>query len=193
MKIRTIASLLAACAALSGCAHMINITPPLNTISGEGITRSNKVVGYYISAEQRARLVTTPGGGGDKVSYKPYAEAEPALNQMLQNLYAQVIPLGSMTDAAIADKHIAFVFTPDIQTTSSSSSALTWPPTNFTITIVCKATDPAGASAWQGSVTGTGVAEYSEFKHDFSLAARRAAKDGFNKLQAKLAEAGELH
>jgi hypothetical protein len=31
-----------------------------------------KKAAYYISDEDRAREVTTPGGGGDKVRYFPY-------------------------------------------------------------------------------------------------------------------------
>jgi hypothetical protein len=178
---------------VSGCAHMINITPPLNTVSGEGITKIDKTVGYYISKEQRALLVTTKGGGGDKVTYHPYAESEPALNQVLTNVYAKVVPLASPNDKAELDKnHVAFVFMPTITTTSKSSSALTWPPTNFTVTIDCKATDGSGASVWNTKLTGTGDAVFEDFKHDFSLAARRASKDAFNQLQKQIVAAPAL-
>lgn len=184
----------AACVLLaSGCAHMINITPPLNTLSGEGLTKIDKAVGYYISAENRALKVTTPGGGGDKVSYFPYVEAEPALNQVLSNLYAKVVRLASPDDQAVlASEHVAFVFTPTITTTSHSTSALTWPPTNFTLTLQCAAVDNAGAAVWSTDVTGNGEAVFADFKHDFSLAARRASKDAFNQLQQKIATAQEL-
>jgi hypothetical protein len=37
------------------------------------------VVGYYISEEQRAQEVITPGGGGDRVSYFSYRDRETAL------------------------------------------------------------------------------------------------------------------
>ena len=168
-------------------------TPPLNTLSGEGITKSSKTVGYYISAEQRALKVSTPGGGGDKVSYLPYAEAEPALKQILANAYTSVVSLSSPNDKTeLASKNVAYVFTPTITTTSKSSSAFTWPPTHFTMTLDCKAADAAGSPVWNGKVTGTGEAVFDDFKHDFSLAARRASKDAFNQLQKAIVDAPAL-
>jgi hypothetical protein len=192
---KSFATIAALCAVtvLSGCQHVINITPPLNTISAEGVTKIDKTVGYYISAEQRALSVTTPGGGGDKVSYKPYAESEPALKQVLSNLYTSVVSLSAPNDKAELDsKKVAYVFSPTITTTSKSSSALTWPPTNFTVTLDCKATSGDGAAAWSNKVTGTGDAVFDDFKHDFSLAARRASKDAFNQLQKAIQAAPAL-
>ena len=71
---------------LMGCAHKINLTPPLNTLDKQSLTESLKNVGYYISAEDKAKEVTTPGGGGDKVKYTTYADLEPALKHALDNL-----------------------------------------------------------------------------------------------------------
>ena len=177
----------------SGCAHMINVTPPANTISPEGITKIDKTVGYYISKEQRALLVTSKGGGGDKVTYHPYAELEPTLNQVLSNSYTKVIALAAINDKAeLESKQIAYVFAPVITTTSSSSSALTWPPTNFTVTIACTAANGTGANVWNSTVTGSGEAVFADFKHDFSLAARRASKDAFNQLQKGIVAAPAL-
>src|SRR5688572_29383311 len=175
-KISVITALVAVMFA-SGCAHMINITPPANTISAEGITKIDKTVGYYISKEQRALLVTSKGGGGDKVTFHPYAELEPTLNQVLSNTYTKVVALAAINDKAeLESKQIAYVFAPVITTTSSSSSALTWPPTNFTVTIACTAANGSGANVWNSTVTGSGEAVFADFKHDFSLAARRASK-----------------
>ena len=191
-KISVITALVAMMFA-SGCAHMINITPPLNTISAEGITKIDKTVGYYISKEQRALLVTSKGGGGDKVTYHPYAELEPALNQVLSNAYTKVVALAAINDKAeLESKQVAYVFAPVITTTSSSSSALTWPPTNFTVTIACTATTGGGVAAWNSTVTGSGEAVFADFKHDFSLAARRASKDAFNQLQKGIVDAPAL-
>ena len=191
-KISVITALVAVMFA-SGCAHMINVTPPANTISPEGITKVDKTVGYYISKEQRALLVTSKGGGGDKVTYHPYAELEPTLNQVLSNVYTKVVPLAAINDKAeLASKQIAYVFAPVITTTSKSSSALTWPPTNFTVTIACTAADGSGANVWNKTLTGTGDAVFEDFKHDFSLAARRASKDAFNQLQKEIVSAPAL-
>jgi hypothetical protein len=191
-KISVITALVAVMFA-SGCAHMINITPPLNTISAETTTKIERTVGYYISKEQRALLVTSKGGGGDKVTYHPYAELEPALNQVLSNLYTKVVVLAAINDKAeLESKQIAYVFAPVITTTSKSSSALTWPPTNFTVTIVCTAANGGGANVWNTTITGTGDAVFEDFKHDFSLAARRASKDAFNQLQKQIVAAPAL-
>ncbi|HET9863862.1 MAG TPA: hypothetical protein VFP37_10500 [Steroidobacteraceae bacterium] len=49
MKKIAIFTALIAVTFVSGCAHMINITPPLNTLTDDTITKSSKTVGYYIS------------------------------------------------------------------------------------------------------------------------------------------------
>jgi len=193
MKKISVLTALVAVMFASGCAHMINITPPANTISAEGITKIDKTVGYYISKEQRALLVTSKGGGGDKVTFHPYAELEPTLNQVLSNSYTKVVALAAINDKAeLESKQIAYVFAPVITTTSSSSSALTWPPTNFTVTIACTAANGSGANVWNSTVTGSGEAVFADFKHDFSLAARRASKDAFNQLQKGIVAAPAL-
>src|SRR5436190_546409 len=81
-----------------GCAHRIDITPPLNTLQATSAAKINKTVGYYISEADKAKEVTTPGGGGDRVTYQPYKESEPALNQVLSNIYVKVIPIRSLDD-----------------------------------------------------------------------------------------------
>ena len=177
----------------AGCAHMINLTPPLNTLEAGDIVKMGKTVGYYISPADRAKKVTTPGGGGDKVTYLPYVDAEPALRDVLQRVFGEVVNVPSLDDKQfLADQHVVYVFVPTLSTTSSSSSAFTWPPTNFEIAIDCKAVDANGATVWQTSVTGTGEAVFADFKHDFSLAARRATKAAFLDLQGRINTAPEF-
>lgn len=176
-----------------GCAHQINITPPLNTLEANNSAKVNKTVGYYISQADRAKEVTTPGGGGDKVSYLPYPESEPALNKVLTNLYTNVVLVPSLEDKSfINSKNIAYIFVPVIETDSGSDSAFTWPPTRFTMNLDTKAIGPSGNVVWQKKVTGQGQAEFSEFKHDFSLSARRASKQAFQNLQQAISAAPEL-
>jgi len=176
-----------------GCAHQINITPPLNTLEGNHAAKVNKTVGYYISPADREKEVTTPGGGGDKVKYKPYQESEPALNKVLSNLYTTVVSVPSLDDKQfIASNNVAYIFVPSIETDSSSSSAFTWPPTRFTITLDTKAVGSNGNVVWQKKLTGEGQAEFSDFKHDFSLSARRASKQAFQSLQETISSAPEL-
>ena len=177
----------------AGCAHQINITPPLNTLAANDIVRIDKSVGYYVSPADRRKEVESPGGGGDKVKYLPYQESEPALRQVLANVFAKVVSLASLDDKTfLANNNVAYVFVPTIATDSASDSPFTWPPTRFTLTLDCRALDAAGATVWQTTVLGQGSAEFDEFKHDFSLAARRASKDAFLRLQQQINLAREF-
>jgi len=176
-----------------GCAHQINITPPLNTLEARDIIRIDKTVGYYISPADRSKVVETPGGGGDKVKYLPYQESEPALKQVLSNLFTKVVSIPSLDDKQfIASNNVAYVFVPAIETDSASDSSFTWPPTKFTVNLDCRAVDSSGATVWQTKVTGQGNAEFSEFKHDMSLSARRASRDAFLNLQREIGAAREF-
>jgi len=179
--------------ALVGCGHSINITPPMNTLSKDGVVKIDKNVGYYISEENMHKEVTTPGGGGDKVKYFPYKESEPALKAVLGNIFNQVVRVPDSHDAKfITDNKIAYIFTPEFMTDSSSPSPFTWPPTKFSIKIDCKSVDGSSNLLWQTVVQGEGQAEFDEFKHDFSLAARRASQKAFMKLQEEIFKSGKF-
>jgi hypothetical protein len=52
--------------------------------------------------------------------------------------------------------------------------------------------DPAGDQVSSGRVLGEGRAEFSEFKSDFGLSAKRAGTDVFNKLKIKLLSTPEF-
>jgi hypothetical protein len=174
----------------SGCAHNIKLTPDLAKLrSVESNSKIEKNVAYYISAEDKVKVVTTPGGGGDKVTYKPYADSESALNTVLSKVFSRVYSINSMENKSyINEKEISFIFVPTIITNSSSSSAFTWPPTDFTISLSCKAIDSEGETIWDKTLESKGNAEFSEFKSDFSLAARRASETVFVKLLEELSK-----
>jgi hypothetical protein len=169
---------------LSGCSHNIQLTPSLEElrqVENNGV--SNKNVAYYISAENRVKQVTTPGGGGDKVTYKPYADSEAALNTILLKAFSKVYSINSITDKqTISEKSISFIFVPKLITNSSSSSPFTWPPTEFTISLSCEALNKDGDVVWTKAINSKGNAEFSEFKSDHSLAARRATAEAFTAL-----------
>ena len=178
---------------LVGCAHPIVTTPNMSDLSAKDFRKSDKVVGYYISTEDRERRVTTPGGGGDKISYQPYKDLEPGLQKILSNAFTDVITLSSRDDKAAVQKHnIAFIFTPYITTNSSSDSAFTWPPTKFTVSLACEAVDRNGKTVFQTKTEQEGNASFSEFKHDFPLAAKRAMAQALLELQKQLAAAPAL-
>jgi hypothetical protein len=101
-----------------------------------------------------------------------------------------VIVVASPTDVdALTKAGVSMVARPQIITQSSSSSLLTWPPTDFQIQLSCTFADVGGTAIAETLVTGVGHADFGEFKSDFSLAAKRAAEDALNKTQkAILAE-----
>jgi hypothetical protein len=186
LKLLALSSLLL----VTGCAHNIQVTPPIDTLRNNPASAKSELnVGYYIAPEDKAKKVTSPGGGGDKVTYLPYQDTEAALNTVLSQVYKKVYSVPSLTDRDfIAQKQITYIFKPQLTTTSSSGSALTWPPTDFALTIICTAVDVDGKEIWHEQVTGKGHAEFDEFKRDFSLSARRAAEDAFKKLQQKISD-----
>ena len=164
---------------LSGCAHQIELNPKTDAFV-ESSNKSDAVVGYHISDELRNKKVTSPGGGGDKVTYTPYKDTETVLYQVLSNKFKDVYLVKSLDDKTfVADNGIQFIFVPTLSTESSSSSFLTWPPTTFIVTIDAKAVDAEGNTVWDKQVVGTGLAEFDEFKSDFSLSARRATESAF--------------
>ncbi len=170
-----------------GCAHRISITPALGTIDTSGISRIEKNVGYYISPEDLGREVVTGGGGGDKVKYFPYKEAEPALRQVLSNIFSQVYALKSPSDSEfMTSKSISYIFIPAITTYSSSRSAWIWPPSDFTVTLTCRATDASGGVVWETKITGDAHMRLPDVYRDHSLAGKEAIKNAFSELQDKI-------
>lgn len=191
LKRLILAAGLATLGALVGCAHPITITPDVAKISGSGAPRSTKAVAFYVSDEDMKREVTTEGGGGDKISYFPYRDLDTAIYKSLGEVYENVTKLSAPAAAAGATGPV-YVFTPKITTTSSSSSAFTWPPTDFTVDLVCKVTDAKGAPVTEIAVTGTGKASFNEFKSDFALSSRRASEDAMKKFIAALETSPQL-
>lgn len=188
MRIARLLSALIIIVLVTGCAHPLAINPDIVNIEPEhGREPIAKNVGYYIAPNARDMAVETPGGGGDKVTYKPYNNMEAGIYKMLSNVFQNVTLLQSPDDTeTIQNKSIAYIITPNITTTSSSSSAFTWPPTHFSVTLMCDINDSNGKHVAKESVLGEGHAEYEEFKSDFSLAGKRAAQDALLKMQSVL-------
>ncbi|USX05594.1 hypothetical protein [Paraburkholderia fungorum] len=192
-----------AIASLTGCAHDITIsgdpaaltaaTTAATAPASAQTTPINKTVGLVITDELRTKEVVTPGGGGDKVAYKPYRDLELPIYVELSQVFSNVVKLNAAPDqATVQSKNLSYVVTPTISTTSSSPSLLTWPPTDFSVTLVCTVTDPSGKLVTKKEVTGNGHAEFSEFKRNFGLAAQRATTDAVQKLQAAMQDTPEL-
>ncbi|AMO95555.1 putative lipoprotein [Collimonas fungivorans] len=194
MQITKLLSVAAITFVLVGCAHPLTINPDVSKI---GLSTTDqpikKNVAYYIPDTMRSKEVTTPGGGGDKVTYSPYRDIEVGFYKMLSNTFSSVTKLSTKNDKdAIEKNKIDYVITPDLLTNSSSSSALTWPPTQFSVDMTCDINDASGNLLFSKKVAGEGHAEYDEFKKDFSLAGKRATEDVLVKMQRTLLDTQEL-
>lgn len=171
---------------LSGCAHQIQMNPKTDQFN-DSKTKIDKVVGYHISEADRKKVVKTPGGGGDKVTYSPYKDTETILYTVLSNKFKDVYLVKSLKDETfIKENEIKLIFIPKIITNSSSSSAFTWPPTKFIVDLTVRAVDSNGDTVWEKQVKEAGEAEYEEFKEDFSLSARRATEKAFLQLAKEI-------
>jgi hypothetical protein len=184
--------LLAGSATLFGCAHPLAIAPDLNSLAGSSTQKVDRGVGLFISESNRKLEVTTPGGGGDKVSYLPYRDLETGLFVALSESFTRVSRITGPADPKVAGDMLSFVVTPRLQTTSFSDSVLTWPPTLFTIELTCDVADAQGKPVAQIRTVGDGRATFDEFKSNTSLAANRAADDLLKKFVKALSEAVQL-
>jgi len=176
-----------------GCAHRIDITPPLDALNAAGINKIDKNVGYYISPEKLAQEVETPAGGGDKVKYLPYKESEAGLNRVLSNVFREVYALPSPGSAEfIASKNISYIFVPTITTDSSSRSPWIWPPSDFTVSLDCRATDGSGQVVWETSLKVEAHERLPDVYRDHALAGKVALQNAFLELQGKILKAVEF-
>jgi hypothetical protein len=173
---------------LSACSHPVKITPPALTLASDPTVRIDRAVGYLITDQQRGMQVTSGGGGGDKISYTPYRDLESGLYQTLASVFSSVYVVpGAGADAFVADKHLIFVFVPEIATDSSSANILLWNPTDFSVRMHVVASDATGKPVWSRDFIGKGHAPAGGSLVE-NLAAQQAAADVFGQLQKALLE-----
>lgn len=173
---------------LGGCAHPITLNPNVASLADAGGTKIDKRVGLVITDESKKREITTPGGGGDKVSYFPYRDLESGIYFTLSQAFTGVTRLTGPADPKLAAEKLTLVITPEIRTTSFSDSVITWPPTLFTVELICAVVSDSGAPVTTLRVVGDGRASFDEFKSDFSLSAKRASEDALKKLLKAIAD-----
>jgi len=171
---------------LGGCAHPIVIAPDLAAVGPVQPAKSGKSIGYYL-AEPAEKEVTTAGGGGDNIRYKPYKDLETGLYKMYASIFSNVTLLNSSSDPARSK--VDYVAAVEISTSSSSPSLFTWPPTVFTLNLANDISDAKGAVLANLRTSAEGRAEFGEFKSDFGLAGKRASQDALNKMQQLLVAA----
>jgi hypothetical protein len=177
---------------ITGCAHTIVISPDISKIERDKNAQPiQKNVGYYIVGD-REKEVVTPGGGGDKVTYKPYKDIEAGFHTMLTNVFKNVYALKSDKDVEISKNDLSYIIALEVTTNSSSPSLFTWPPTIFDVTLNCNIKDERDRNITSLTVTGDGRAEFDEFKSDYGLAGKRATQDALIKLQRTLLDSTVL-
>jgi hypothetical protein len=175
----------------SGCARPILLTPSSVDYANITAEKIDRKLGLSISDADRAREVTTPGGGGDKLSYSPYRDLELGIYSALSKSFADVSKVKGLDDPKLKSEGFSYIVAPSITTTSSSSSALTWPPTYFSIDINLPFVDLQGKPVKEIRVQGEGRAEFDEFKSDHSLAAKRAADDVLKKIIKAISDSAQ--
>lgn len=184
----TLSGLLLA-AVISGCAHPISLVGNAAVLVGTGTGKLDKAAGLSMTDADRTSEVIGPGGGGDKVSYRPFRDMETGLYMALSETFARVSRVNGISDPKVKSEGLNYIVTPSIATTSFSPSLFTWPPTIFTIELTCKVVDADGKAVTEVRAMGEGRAEFEEFKGDFSLSAKRAAEDALRKLVKALSDA----
>lgn len=174
-------------ALISGCAHPLNISPDIAAINkSTSSEKSVKSISYYFT-EDIDKEVTTPGGGGDSVKYKPYKELDIGIYKVLSDNFKSVVIIKNGVDQSKAVNDLVAEIT--ISTNSSSSSVFTWPPTLFGVNISSDFLNPKTGKKEKLLVVGEGRAEFSEFKSNLNLSAKRASEDALNKFGAAIAGA----
>jgi hypothetical protein len=172
----------------TGCAHPISLSGDVAGLGGTGASKIDRKVGLVMNDDLRKREVTSPGGGGDKVSYQPYRDLETGLYVALSESFSGVSRVSGAADPKVQTDGLQLLVTPSISTTSYSPSLMTWPPTVFTIELACSITDAQNKPVTEVKVQGEGRAEFDEFKGDFSLSAKRASTDALKKLVKALGD-----
>jgi len=181
----------------SACAHSITIPPDINNLTrDEKNPKIEKAVGYYISEKNRTLKVTTPAGGGDSVEYAPYKDLEPGFYKVLSNVFSSVYVVKDTEDQSfLQSKNITWVFTPVITTNSSSRNHFFWPPTDFTVTIDCKAVDSTDQKmVWETTIQEDGdLIAVKLILRDRGLAGKSAAANALKEFQNQLQDAAVFH
>lgn len=172
---------------LTACAHPISLRIEPSALMQQQPARIDRKVGLQISDSDLAREVTSAGGGGDKVSYYPYRDLEMPMYVALGRVFSGVSKVSGPADPKVAAEGLSYLIVPTISTHSYSDSIVTWPPTQFTVELVCKVTDAQGALVTQVRTTADGRAVFDEFKTNTGLAAQRAMSDALTKLVQALA------
>ena len=179
---------------LGGCAHPISVVPAPESIvrSADSPEKLKKKVGFFISPESLNLEVTTQGGGGDNVRYFPYRDIEAGYQRMLSNVFDGVVRVSKANDPVEFERGgLAYIFTPEMITSSGSTGFFTWPPTNFSVDLTSKIRDTSGKLLSSPRVIGVGSFPDGAMgmNGNFGITGQLAMQDALLKKQAALFDA----
>lgn len=169
---------------MSGCAvHPVSIIPTdQSSLVATGVIKKN--VAYLITESDKNKPVTVPSSLASQFTYYPYRDLEVAIRRALTANYANVIAISDRNEIPLlADKHIAYLFIPEIKTATQVNSLIYWQPTEFDIDVNTIVADSNGYLVTTIRVYGTGTSLIDELNsNNAGLAGQRAA----NKVESGL-------
>ena len=171
---------------MSGCVHDISVAPELSKLEKVRPVTIHRTVAYYISPEQYALQVTTPGGNNDELRYRPYQESEAALKKVLENIFTEVHRIDSLDDPKIEKHHVRFIFVPQIETMSYSNSNVDWQPTKFSFILKVAFLAPDGAPFYESYAQGKGSANFGRYRDNPAYAVEIASRSAFLQFQDEI-------
>jgi len=183
-------AVLAIVLALTGCAHPVQIAPDLARIErpADAKPKLHANVAYYVNEDLRKVESTTPGGGSDKVSTYPYRDIEVGFYKMLSNVFDNVVVTKQRPGTVPSHPGFDYVVSPVVTAGSTSSSMMTWLPTQFSIELACDIAGADGTVLYRKHVIGQGNAEASALHAEPGLPGKLAMEDALLKMQQVLLE-----
>ncbi len=171
---------------LSGCVHDISMAPALSKIQKVRPVTIHATVGYYIPAERYRQRVVTPGGNNDDLRYSPYQDSEAALRKVLDNVFTKVYKLDSMSDVAIKNEGIQFIFIPNIETMSFSNSNVDWQPTKFNMILKVQILKADNKELFTTYAQGKGIANFGRYQQNPTYAVEIASRSALLQFQDEI-------
>jgi len=169
----------------TGCVHDVSVAPELSKVKKTRPVTIDRTVAYYIPDELYKLSVETPGGNNDTLRYSPYAETEPALKKVLNNVFTKVYKLNSLDDKLIAEKKIKFIFIPYIETMSFSNSNVDWQPTKFNMILKVQVLR-GGNEMFTTYAQGKGIANFGRYQDNPAYAIEIASRSTFLQFQDEI-------
>ena len=171
---------------ISGCVHDISVAPELSKVTKVRPVTIRTTVAYYIPTERQELIVLTPGGNNDKLRYSPYKETEDAFKKVLTNVFTKVYKIDSLDDPKIGEKKIQFIFTPTIETMSSSNSNVDWEPTKFNFILKVDVFKANKEELFRTYALGKGIANFGRYQSNPAYAIEIASRSAFLQFQDEI-------